>query len=196
MGEKLFLRGERCFSPKCGMVKRAYGAGAHGKSRRRGGLSEYGQQLKAKQRVKRFYGTLERQFKKYFLQAEAQKGDTRENLLRKLETRLDNVVFRAGFAKSRPAARQLVNHGHILVNGRRVTIPSYEVKAGDMIVLKDRIKKSRLMENLATELKKHEEPKWMLLNKENFELKIVSAPGAEELGDLTPVGLIVEFYSR
>jgi len=196
MNEKLFLRGERCFGAKCAMVRRAYAPGVHGKTRRRGGLSEFGQQLKQKQRVKRFYGTLERQFKKYFLQAEAQKGDTRENLLRRLEMRLDNVVFRLGWGKSRATARQMVNHGHLLINGRRMTIPSYQVEVGDIISLKEKIKKSKLMENLAATLKKHEEPKWLLSDKEKIEAKVVSAPGADELGDLTRVGLIVEFYSR
>ena len=178
------------------MVKRPYPPGIHGKTGRRGGLSEYGRQLKAKQRVKKTYGILERQIRKYFEEAHAQKGDTRENLMRKLELRLDNVVYRLNWMKSRASARQLVNHGKILVNGKRVDIPSFQVKTGMTITLNERIKKSRLMENLATSLKKYEPPKWLALDKEKMEAKVWGAPDADDLGDLSPIGMIVEFYSR
>ncbi|HCX27750.1 MAG TPA: 30S ribosomal protein S4 [Candidatus Portnoybacteria bacterium] len=196
IGEKLFLKGERCYTPKCAMVKRPYPPGAHGKTGRRGGPSEFGRQLRAKQRVKKTYGVLERQIKKYFREAQAQKGDSRENLMKKLEMRLDNVVYRLGWMKSRASARQLVNHGQILVNGKRVDIPSFQVKTEQVITLSNKIKKSKLMENLATSLKKYEPPKWLVLDKEKMEARILGAPDADDLGDLAPVGMIVEFYSR
>ncbi len=199
-GEKLFLKGERCFSQKCAMVKKAYPPGLKGAQRRGAGsrrsFSEFGQQLKGKQRIKKIYGVLERQFKKYFKESLKGKGDTRENLMRRLEKRLDNVVFRLGWVKSRAAARQLVNHGHVLVNGRRLTIPSYRVEINDVISLKEQIRKSKLMENLAISLKKYEAPRWLALDKERVEAKVVSEPNLEDLGDLTSIGLIVEFYSR
>jgi len=139
---------------------------------------------------------LERQIKKYFREAQAQKGDSRENLMKKLEMRLDNVVYRLGWMKSRASARQLVNHGQILVNGKRVDIPSFQVKTEQVITLSNKIKKSKLMENLATSLKKYEPPKWLVLDKEKMEARILGAPDADDLGDLAPVGMIVEFYSR
>jgi len=198
-GEKLFLKGERCFSQKCAIVKRAYAPGAHGAQRkkgRRGGSSEYGRQLAEKQRIKKIYGVLERQFKKYFLEASRGKGDTRENLMKILEKRLDNVIFRLGFAASRAAARQLASHGHVLVNGRRLNIPSYSVRVGDTLAFKERIKKSKIFENLAATLKKYEAPRWLVLDKEKLEAKVALEPTAEDFGDLTSIGLIVEFYSR
>ncbi len=195
-GEKLFLKGERCFSPKCAMIKRPYPPGVHGRDKKQSGLSEYGRQLREKQRLKRIYGILERQMKKYFLKAQAAKGDTRENLLRELETRLDNVVFRLGWATSRAAARQLINHGLVLVNGRRVNIPSFQVKKGQIITLKDRVKNSKLVEGLINKLKKYELPAWLKQDVEKLEAQVLSLPQANDLGELTPIGLIVEFYSR
>ncbi len=135
-GEKLFLKGERCYSDKCAMNRRSFAPGQHGQARKKS--SEYGIQLRAKQKAKRYYGVLESQFSKYFAEAERQKGMTGENLLRILESRLDNVVYRAGFAMSRKEARQLVLHRHFTVNGHIVNIPSYQVKAGDVIAVKDR----------------------------------------------------------
>jgi small subunit ribosomal protein S4 len=197
-GEKLFLKGERCFTPKCAIIRRTYPPGARGKAgaARKRSSSEYGQQLVKKQSIKKTYGIMERQLKRYFREASLQKGDTREILLRKLEMRLDNVVFRLGWVKSRAAARQLVNHGHVLINNRRVTIPSGGVKAGDVISLKDTIKKSKLLENLAVVLKKYEPPTWLALDKEKIDGKVIKQPGVEDLNDLAPIGLIVEFYSR
>lgn len=197
VGEKLFLRGERCFGAKCGMVRKAYPPGVRGKSMgQRRKVSEFGRQLMQKQRIKKIYGVLERQFKKYFREAQAQKGDARENLMKKLEMRLDNVVFRLGLAGSRQGARQMVNHGHILVNGKKVTISSYGVKPGEIISLRERTKKSKLVEGIAASIKKQEVPGWMSLDKEKLEAKIVGVPSGDDLGDLAPIGLIVEFYSR
>lgn len=197
-GEKLFLKGDRCYTQKCAVVKRAYAPGNRGAGggKRRRSLSEYGQQLKEKQRIKRIYGVSERQLKKYFEEASAQKGDTRENLMRRFEMRLDNVLFRLGWAKSRAAARQMAGHGHILINSKTVTIPSYQISPGEIISLKEKIKKSRLMENLAVTLKKHEAPGWLALDKEKIESKVIANPSPEDLGDLAPVSMIVEFYSR
>lgn len=198
VGEKLFLKGERCFTPKCAIVKRAYAPGVRGRARAsfKRSVSEYGQQLVKKQSIKKIYGVLERQLKRYFREASLQKGDTRENLMRKLEMRFDNVIFRLGWAKSRPAARQLVNHGQILINNRRVTIPSYGLKVGDTISLKEKAKKSKLMETLVVTLKKYETPSWLALDKEKLEGRVLRQPGPDDLGDLAPIGLIVEFYSR
>jgi small subunit ribosomal protein S4 len=135
-GQKLFLKGERCYSTKCAIEKRNYAPGQHGQSRKK--VSEYGLQLREKQKAKRFYGVLESQFRNYFDKAEKKKGITGENLLIMLETRLDNVVFRMGFASSRKEARQLVRHGHFTVNGRKQNIPSFAVKAGDVIKVKEK----------------------------------------------------------
>lgn len=196
-GEKLFLKGERCFSPKCAVAKRPYAPGAKGgKNTRRGGLSEFGRQLMQKQKVKKIYGVFEKQLKKYFTEAQAQKGDARENLIRKFETRLDNVMFRLGWAKSRAAARQLVNHGHVMINGKRVSIPSYQVRKGEVISLTDKTMKSKLTENLLASLKKYETPTWLAQELDKLEAKVLAAPTTDELGDVSSIGLIVEYYSR
>lgn len=203
-GEKLFIKGDRCFSAKCAMVRKAYVPGARGKNSKggktgRGGRrsgSEFGKQLLEKQKIKKIYGVLERQFRKYFDESKTQAGDTRENLVRKLEIRLDNVVFRLKWTQSRSGARQLVNHGHVLVNGKKVDIPSYQVRVGDVIGLHGKIEKSRLMEDLPARIKKQEDLRWLAQNKENISAKILDLPTAEDFGDITPIGLIVEFYSR
>lgn len=195
-GEKLFLKGDRCYSPKCAVSKRPYAPGNQGKNVRRGGLSEYGRQLMQKQKVKKFYGVLERQLKKYFDEAQGKKGDTRENLIRRFEMRLDNVVYRLGWAKSRPAARQLVNHGHVLINKKRVSIPSYQVKKGEILALTDRTNKSKLTENLLASLSKHQLPTWLAAEGGRLEAKVLGEPTGEDLGDMNPIGLIVEYYSR
>lgn len=194
IGEKLFLKGERCFTPKCAMIKKPYKPGVHKKTRVL--LSEYGRQLNEKQKIRKTYGLLEKQFKNYVKAAIKEKGDSRENLMKKLEKRLDNTVFRLGWAKSRNLARQIVSHGHILVNNRKVNIPSYQVKIGDVIALKEKSKKSSLFENLKISLKKYQTPSWLSLNKEKLEGKVVSQPTIEDLGDLSGIGMIIEYYSR
>lgn len=192
------MKGERCFSPKCAVAKRPYAPGAKGsgKNTRRGGLSEFGRQLMQKQKVKKIYGVFEKQLKKYFKEAQAQKGDARENLIRKFEMRLDNVMFRLGWAKSRAAARQLVNHGHVAINGKRVSIPSYQVRKGESISLTEKTMKSKLTENLLASLKKYEAPTWLAQEQNKLEAKVLAAPTADELGDVSSIGLIVEYYSR
>jgi small subunit ribosomal protein S4 len=196
-GEKLFLKGERCFSQKCAMIRRAYIPGLHGKTRtRRRRLSEYGQQLAEKQKVRWIYGVSEKQFKNYLKAIARQKGDKEELLLTQLETRLDNIVFRLGWAKSRSLARQLVSHGHILVNRRKVDIPSYQVKKGDRISIKAKSKKSPLFKDLKTILKKHKTFSWLTLDKEKLEGQMIAQPKIEEIGKTGDMGMIIEFYSR
>jgi small subunit ribosomal protein S4 len=195
VGQKLFLKGERCFSQKCAMIRKPYIPGLHGRSRRRR-ISEYGQQLTEKQKVRHTYGISESQFKNYFKEIVDQKGNKEELLVYKLESRLDNVVFRLGWAQSRRLARQIVNHGHILVNQRKVNIPSYQAKKGDVIQIKERSKKIALFRDLKTTLKKYEAPAWLSLDKQKLEGKIISQPKAADLGKIGEIGMIIEYYSR
>ncbi len=178
------------------MIRKPYLPGLHGKSRRRGRASEYGQQLAEKQKVRRTYGISERQFKNYFKEIATQKGNKEELLVNKLESRLDNVVFRLGWASSRSLARQLVNHGHILVNGRKVDIPSYQVKQGDMVQIKEKSKKLAPFRDLKTILKKHDTPAWLSLTKEKIEGKVVGQPKVEDMGKIGELSMIIEYYSR
>lgn len=192
-GRKLYLKGERCYSQKCPLTKRKYPPGVHG-PKGYPKLSDYGAQLREKQRTKRMYAVLERQFKKYFHEAERLPGDTGENFLRLLEMRLDNVLYRAGFAVSRNAARQLVSHGHMLVNERPVKIPSYRVKVGQTLQLK---KTSRLRPRLEEEIKKRPEvPGWLSLDIKNMSCKMTASPKIEDLPQDVDTRLIVEFYRR
>ena len=195
-GEKLFLKGERCNTPKCAFTRRPYAPGMQPKGRRRRNLSEYGRQLAEKQKVKRTYGLLEKQFKNYVLSSLKQRGDSRENLMSELERRLDNVVFRLGFVKSRETARQIVSHGLIRVNGRKVTIPSFQVKAKDVIAIREKSQKSSLFANLKTTLKKHQLPSWLKLNVAKMEGIVLNLPAKDDLGELGNLGMIIEFYSR
>jgi len=195
-GRKLFLKGERCYTAKCPLTKRKYPPGFHGpKGYPR--QSEYGLELRAKQQLKRGYRILEKQLKNYFKKASRQPGDVGENFVRLLEKRLDNVVWRAGFAVSRDAARQMVSHGNILVNGRRVDIPSYQVKVGDLIKVKpkERIIK-QVKEIVAHPLGEEKKMSWFSVDKENLEIKILSEPKAEDLPKDVDVRLVVQFYSR
>ncbi len=192
-GKKLFLKGERCFGPKCAMVRKAYPPGQHGQDRRRG-LSEYGIQLREKQRVRRTYSIMEKQFRKYFDEAGRTKGDTGNIFLSLLERRLDNVIYRLGFASSRNLARQLVNHGHFLVNGKKVDIPSYLVKEGDIITVKD--KGLAVFSNLENTLKNYQFPSWLLLDFKKLEGKVLSVPTRREIDLAADTQLIVEYYSR
>ncbi|MBI4836835.1 MAG: 30S ribosomal protein S4 [Candidatus Portnoybacteria bacterium] len=192
---KLFLKGERCFTQKCAMIKKPYGPGVHGK-KRRAGLSEYGRQLLEKQAIRRTYGVSEKQFKNYILAAMQKKGDKRELLLKSLEKRLDNVIFRLGWAKSRASARQVVGHAHILVNSRRMNIPSYEVKVGDSIEIK---KKSRFLapfKNLEENLKKQVIPARLSLSPDKAGAKVVSDVIIGDEKEIQNLGMVIEFYSR
>ena len=194
-GQKLFLKGERCFTPKCSMIKKPYAPGLHGKKRKRA-LSEYGSQLAEKQKLKRIYGVNERQLKKYFKESAKAKGVATEVLLKKLETRLDNVVFRSGLAESRAKARQIVTHGHIMLNKRRVDIPSIGVKRGDVISIKKSSLTKALFKGLETKLKKYNFPKWIDFDKKELKASIIALPSGEELEAPVDLQMIIEFYSR
>ncbi len=192
-GKKLFLKGERCFSVKCAMIKRPYAPGQHGQDRRMG-LSEYGIQLREKQKVKRTYGILEKQFRKYYETASRAKGNTGVLLLSLLEKRLDNIVYRLGLASSRGHARQLVNHGHFLLNGKKVDIASCLVKEGDVISLKNA--KGNYFEELKTIVKNQQVPSWMSLDAQKVQGKIVSSPVLSEIDTNADIHLIIEYYSK
>ena len=197
LGKKLYLKGERSYSQKSAMVKKPYPPGMHGKKGSRK-TSEFGQQLKSKQEVKNIYRLLEKQFKSYVKKAIESKKDSYEFILKKLENRLDNVVFRMGFAQSRDQARQLVGHGHIVVNGRKVNIPSYEVRMGDEIRVREGSLKSPYFALLMPQwLKKHEPPLWIQLDKEKTTAKIKGLPTVVESGiQAGDLRAIIEFYSR
>lgn len=195
--EKLFLKGDRCNGPKCAMIKRAYIPGAHGKKMSRGNRSEYGTQLSAKQKIKRIYGVLEKQFRKHFDDVKHKKGVTGDLLLIRLETRLDNVVYRMGFASSRALARQLVNHGLIAVNGRKISIPSYEVKVGQVISIKAGKEQKNYFKNLDQALKnKQDFPGWISFDNQKMEGKVINLPVRDEIGTNVDAQVVVEFYSR
>ncbi|HXK40827.1 MAG TPA: 30S ribosomal protein S4 [Candidatus Paceibacterota bacterium] len=200
LGERLHLKGERSMSPKSAIVKKPYPPGIHGnkKGRRPKKVSEYGQQLNSKQKVRNTYRMLEKQFKNYIKAALTSKKDLSEAIMSKLEHRLDNVVYRLGLAQSRDQARQLVNHGHILVNGKKVSIPSYEVKTGDEIRIREGSKKSPFFSTLAPQwLARYEVPAWVEIDKVQMVGKVKGHPTLEESG-LNPNDLqaIIEFYSR
>ncbi|RKY91027.1 30S ribosomal protein S4 [candidate division KSB1 bacterium] len=194
-GEKLFLKGSRCLTNKCAFERKSYFPGQHGKTRRFK-QSDYGLQLREKQKLRRIYGILERQFRKYFRTAEREKGITGDNLLRLLERRLDNVVFRLGMAPSRNAARQLVLHRHFLVNDRIVDIPSYLLKPGDVIQVRE---KSRRLETIHSSLRQMREGKlvpWLELDKANLTGKFVNIPSRQDIPVNVNESLIVELYSK
>ena len=191
-GQKLFLKGDRCYSSKCAIDRRGYAPGQHGQGRSK--ISDYGLQLREKQKAKRFYGLQETQFRNLFDKAARKTGITGENLLILLETRLDNVVFRLGFASSRKEARQLVNHGHFTVNGKKVNIPSYEVKAGDVIRVKEKSTNSpkfKEVKEMTITV-----PSWMTVDVEKLEGKILSVPTRAEIDTPVAEHLIVELYSK
>lgn len=193
-GEKLFLKGSRCYSEKCAISRRNYAPGDHGQRRKK--LSEYGMQLRAKQKTKSFYGVLESQFRKYFDMASKDKEITGERLLQILESRLDNVVYRLGFASSRPQARQLVRHGHFEVNGKKVNIPSYLVEAGDVISLKETDLSSTIIKQILDENKSRPVPAWLEADSEKVNGKVVKLASREDIDLAVEEHLIVELYSK
>lgn len=193
-GMKLFLKGERCFKEKCAVERRSYAPGQHGK--RRNKMQPYGLQLREKQKVRRVYGVLERQFRRYFAEANRQKGVTGENLLRLLETRLDNVVYSLGFASSRNQARQLVRHGHVMIDGRRVNLPSFQVKPGMEVVLKDDVRANAFVAEALETAQGRGVPPWLELDSANFRGKVVALPTREDIRLPIQEQLIVELYSR
>jgi small subunit ribosomal protein S4 len=191
---KLYLKGDRCYSDKCAIERRNYPPGQHGQGRVK--FSEYGQQLREKQKIKRIYGILERQFRGYFEAAERMKGITGENLLVLLERRLDNIVFRLGFANSRAEARQLVLHRHFTVNGRTVNVPSFLVKPGDVVELKEKSRKiARVLDSLEA-VARRGVPQWLDLEKEKFRGSVKALPVRSDLTMPIQEQLVVELYSR
>lgn len=193
-GQKLFLKGSRCYSDKCSIVRRNYAPGEHGQGRKK--LSEYGTQLREKQKTKSFYGVGEKQFRKYFEMAENKKGITGEMLLQILESRLDNVVYRAGFGTSRAQARQLVNHGHFEVNGKKVNIPSYLVKAGDIIAVREIKKDSKIIKENAEVNSSKPVPEWIEKDNEKLSAKVIRLASREDVDLPVEEHLIVELYSK
>lgn len=192
-GVKLYLKGDRCYSDKCAIVRRPVAPGQHGQSRRK--TSEYGIQLREKQKARRIYGVLEKQFARYFEMAERMKGITGENLLQILERRLDNVVYRLGFASSRAQARQIVRHGHITVNGKRVNIPSYLVDVGDVIAVREKSASLELFKAARENAGKAVVP-WLQVDYEKLEGNVVALPSREDIDVPIEEHLIVELYSR
>jgi small subunit ribosomal protein S4 len=194
-GMKLFIKGERCYTEKCAIEKRNVPPGQHARARR-AKLAGYGLQLREKQKVKRIYGVLENQFRRYFEVAERQRGITGETLLQLLERRLDNVVYRLGFATSRAQGRQLVRHGHFMVNGRKVDIPSYSVKANDVISVRSTSTKVPAIAHAMDEVKGRGIPEWLNLDPEKLAGRIVSLPTREQINLPVQEQLIVELYSK
>ncbi|HIW72865.1 MAG TPA: 30S ribosomal protein S4 [Firmicutes bacterium] len=193
-GQKLFLKGERCYSKKCAVDRRTYAPGQHGQGRKK--VSEYGRQLRTKQYARRYYGVLEGQFRHYFEMAEKMPGVTGENLLRLLESRLDNVIYRLGLASSRAEARQLVLHGHYTVNGRKVNIPSFLTKVGQVIAVKDGSRQKEKLKAIVEANSSRPIPKWLELNRETLEAKVVAVPNREDIDLPIEETLIVELYSK
>ena len=193
-GEKLFLKGARCYTDKCSISRRNYAPGQHGQKRAK--LSEYGTQLREKQKTKSFYGVGERQFRKYFEMASSKKGITGENLLQILESRLDNVVYRLGYGSSRAQARQLVNHGIFEVNGKRVDIPSYLVKAGDVIAVRESKKETGAVKVNVEENAARPVPEWLEKNSETLSGKVIRLAAREDIDIPVEEHLIVELYSK
>ncbi len=196
-GEKLFLKGEKCNGAKCPMIKRNFIPGMHGPTQRMTKLTNYGKQLKEKQKAKRIYGVLESQFRGYFDKAKNKTGNTGEWIFRLLESRLDNTVYRLGFSTSRRLARQMVSHGHILVNAKKVDIASFQVKVGDIVSLSEKTLKKKGFEQIKEKVKKIENiPAWLSLNVERVEGKMTDLPKITDISGNIDWRVIVEFYSK
>lgn len=198
-GKKLFLKGEKCYSPKCPFVRRKYPPGIQGKSRRRSYLSEYGKELREKQRIRHSYNLKEKVLRGYVRDALEQRGkveNSQEYFIRRLEKRLDNIVFRLGLASSRSEARQLVSHGHFLVNGRKVTIPSYEVEKGDKVEVKESSQKKAPFDNLSVKLKDYKTPSWLKFDLKKMEGEVVGKPTIKEASPAGDLATVFEYYSR
>lgn len=194
-GIKLFLKGTRCTTDKCAFSRREYSPGQHGKSHRTK-LSDYGLQLREKQKVKKIYGVLEKQFRRYFSIAARTKGVTGQMLLQLLERRLDNVIFRLGFASSRPQARQHVRHGHVVVNGHKIDVPSFSVKANDTITVRGKDKFKKLVTDTIEASKQRGAPAWLEINAANLSAKVLRLPERDDVGFPIQEQLIVELYSK
>ncbi len=193
-GQKLFLKGERCYTKKCALDRRAYAPGQHGQGRKK--VSEYGKQLRTKQFARRYYGVLEGQFRRYFEKAEKMPGVTGENLLRLLESRLDNVAYRLGIGSSRAQARQLVLQGHVTVNGKKVNVPSYLVKVGQTVALKENSRQLDLIKGVLESTASRPVPQWLDLDRNTMTAKVVAMPNREDIDLPIEETLIVELYSK
>lgn len=193
-GQKLFLKGSRCYSDKCSVTRRNYAPGQHGQKRTK--LSEYGTQLREKQKTRSFYGVGEKQFRKYFEMASNKKGITGTNLLQILESRLDNVVYRLGLGVSRPQARQMVTHGNIEVNGKKVDVASYLVKPGDVIAVREARRNNPVIKENIENGSKRPVPEWLDLDSKNLSAKVVRAVSREEIDLPVEEHLIIELYSK
>jgi len=193
-GAKLFLKGDKCFLPKCPFTRRSYQPGNQGSVFKK--YSDYGLQLREKQKAKRIYGVSERQFKRYFLEASREHGKRGEVLLQLLERRLDNLIYRVGLATSRREARLLVNHSHFLVNGKKVNIPSYLIKPKDKITIKEKSKNLSLFKNKIKKIDKQKIPSWIKFGSKNLTVEVLSLPKREEIDTDVNEHLIIEFYSR
>lgn len=193
-GQKLFLKGERCYSDKCSVGRRSYAPGQHGQDRKK--VSEYGIQLRAKQKARRYYGVLERQFRHYFEIAASKPGITGENLLRLLELRLDNVVYRLGLASSHAQARQLVRHGHFTLNGHKANIPSMRVKVGDVVAIKEGSRSNEFIKGVVEANASRPVPKWLEINREALSGTVAVLPNREDIDLSVEEHLIVELYSK
>lgn len=193
-GLKLYLKGDRCYTGKCAIDRRSYAPGQHGQGRKK--ISEYGIQLRAKQKARRIYGVLEKPFRNYFERAERQPGVTGENLLRLLERRLDNVIYRLGLGASRVEARQLVRHGHFTVNGKKVNIPSFQVRVGDEIAVRDKSKNSPRVKELMERAADRTSPAWLEYDAQEAKARVVALPTRDQIDAPVEEHLIVELYSR
>ena len=193
-GLKLFLKGSRCYSKKCSFERRPTPPGQHGVRRRK--VGDYGLQLREKQKVRRVYGVLEKQFRNYFIEATRHSGVTGESLLRQLELRMDNVVFRLGFAPSRAAARQMVNHGHFAVNGVPSNIPSYSLKVGDRIEVRESHKERELFKTVKETIRSHQAPDWLSLDPAKMSGSVLALPRRDQMPLDFNEQLVVEYYSR
>ena len=193
-GQKLFLKGGRCYTNKCALERRSYAPGQHGQGRKK--ISGYGMQLREKQKARRYYGVLEGQFHKYFLMAEKMPGQAGENLLKLCESRLDNIVYLLGWADSRAEGRQFVTHGHFCVNGKKVDIPSYLCKAGDVISIKEKSAQTDAMKNIIEANGSRPVPAWLDLNREANSAKVINLPERDQIDVPVAEHLIVEFYSK
>lgn len=196
-GEKLYLKGERCYTPKCSVERRPFPPGQHGRSSQyRRKESDYARQLRAKQKARRLYGVLERQFRRYFREAEQRRGLTGTNLLVMLESRLDNIVYRLGFAGSRPQARQLVRHGHFQVNGEKVDIPSYLLEPGDVVSVRPNSQRNEYFRDLMDDLPHRAVPEWLSRDDEVMTGRVMAMPERKDVEVSIDEHLIVEYYSR
>ncbi len=195
-GTKLYLKGERCYTPKCAIVKRNYPPGVQGAKKSKPRLTPYGLQLREKQKSKIYYGVSESQFRKYFDMASNKPGNTGDIMQQLLELRLDNVVFALGLAQSRQTSRELVSHGHYAINGKKVTIPSYQVRVGDIISVRESKKKSAYFQNLPKLMERYQVPSWLHTDMKKLEGKVVSLPEAADTVKVSDFKTIVEYYSR